>query len=259
MKAIILCGGFATRLEPITKFVPKPLLPIGGKPILDYILTDLSADGLDEIDIHISTNHKFYDQFDYYLDHRKEKLKRSNIRVCKEPSTHNGNKFGAIKGILHTINTFGIDDDVIIIAGDNFYDFTLKGCINDFMKDRQLTICVHPVGSFEEAKRFGVVEMEGDFIKAFHEKPPEPVSKLISTGIYLIPREYIRLVHKYIEDKNNPDAPGFFIQWLVNNGTNIKGYKTSGKWFDIGTLATYEEVFKLYEKDAALPQRNAST
>lgn len=250
-KAIILCGGYAVRLEPITKFIPKPLLPIGGKPILDYIINDLNGDGLDEIDIHISTNHKFFDQFDYYLAHRREKLKRSNIRVCKEPSTHNGNKFGAIKGILHTIDHFKIDDDVIIIAGDNFYDFTLKDCIKEFMDKRALTICVHPVDSFDDAKRFGVVEMDGDFIKAFHEKPQQPVSKLISTGIYLIPKESLHMVRKYLDDKNNPDAPGFFIQWLVENNVKIVGYQTSGKWFDIGTLATYEEVFKLYEGSAA--------
>jgi glucose-1-phosphate thymidylyltransferase len=251
MQAIILCGGYAVRLEPLTKFIPKPLLPIGGKPVLDYIITDLSGEALDEIDILISTNHKFYDQFNYYLEHKKEKMKRFNLRICKEPSTHNGNKFGAIKGILYTLEHFKIDDDIIIIAGDNFYDFSLKECIKQFMQKREFTICIHPVATFEEARRFGVVETENDHIKTFHEKPEHPVSKLISTGIYLIPKEDLPLVKKYIDDKNNPDAPGFFIQWLIQNKVKIRGYKTSGRWFDIGTVATYEEVYKMYEGEAA--------
>jgi glucose-1-phosphate thymidylyltransferase len=250
MKAIILCGGYAVRLEPLTKFIPKPLLPIGGKPVLDHILMDLTGEGLDEIDILISANHKFYNQFEYYLEHKRGLLKRQNIKICKEPSTHNNNKFGAIKGILYTIEHFKINDDILIIAGDNFYDFSLKDCIKQFTAKREATICIYPVATLEEAKRFGVVEMDDGHIRTFQEKPEHPASKLISTGIYLIPREDLPMIKKYIDDKNNPDAPGFFIQWLIQNKVSIRGYKTSGRWFDIGTVATYEEVYRMYEDKA---------
>ncbi len=167
MDALILCGGFATRLEPITLFVPKPLLPIHGKPIVDHIV-----DGIEELEINryvLSTNRKFSDQFDYWKSNRKNPGDR--IEIVVEPSMHNGEKFGAIKGINYTIEKAGLDDDVLIVAGDNYYNFGLDKVIEEFNKHRKVTIAVHDIKSTQEASRFGVVQMNGDRVIGFEEKP----------------------------------------------------------------------------------------
>ncbi|MCL5440736.1 MAG: nucleotidyltransferase family protein [Candidatus Marsarchaeota archaeon] len=252
MKAIILCGGFAVRLEPITKFIPKPLLPIGGIPLLEYIINDLHIiSGLENdniSNIYVSTNHKFHDQFQHFVETHHVHFENSKVEVIAEPTTSNANKFGAIKGILYAIEEAGIDDDLIIIAGDNFYDFSLREIIKKFKLYRRPVVCLHKVDSKEYAKRFGVVEVEGGKIRSFEEKPENPKSTLISTGIYIFPKEMLYLFKKYIQDKNNPDAPGFFIQWLINNKVEIYGIENDGMWFDIGNVEIYGEVFELYKQ-----------
>ncbi|MDE1860872.1 MAG: nucleotidyltransferase family protein [Candidatus Micrarchaeota archaeon] len=247
MDALILCGGFATRLEPITLFVPKPLLPIGGRPIVDYIIENVA--NIDEINsIVFSTNQKFYDQFEYWLEHKKANGVTNKIKLVVEPAMHEGEKFGAVKGISYTIEKAKLKDDLMIIAGDNFYNFKLDKMLSYFKKTRKPTIALHNIKSREEARRFGVVALDGDRVTGFEEKPQNPKSTLISTGIYIFPKESLGLFKEYVSDGNNPDAPGYFMQWLLK-GTEVKGVVHDEEWFDIGTLETYSEVFNKYLKE----------
>lgn len=245
MKAIILCGGFATRLEPVTKFLPKPLLPIGGRPVIDYIIRDLEAMGIR--DIYISTNEKFADQFEHTLaaGHYKD----SEVHVIKEPTQHNDHKFGAIKGILYAVEQAGITEDFVVVAGDNFYDLSISEGIEKFKNTGKPIICLYQVESKEHAKRFGVVEVAGDRLMSFEEKPENPKTQLVSTGIYIFHKGIIPHLKRYIEDKNNPDAPGHFIKWLIAQKIEILCFVVKGNWFDIGTIETYEQVFEKYRKD----------
>jgi Nucleoside-diphosphate-sugar pyrophosphorylase involved in lipopolysaccharide biosynthesis/translation initiation factor 2B, gamma/epsilon subunits (eIF-2Bgamma/eIF-2Bepsilon) len=206
MDSLILCGGFATRLEPITLFVPKPLLPIRGKPIVDYILENVSRNGVERIVI--STNKKFADQFMYWKTHREAVNGLHNrIEMVIEPTMHNGEKYGAIRGINHAIEKAHFGNDLLIIAGDNFYDFDLSALIRHFNATRRPTIAVYDVGSLEQAKRFGVVTVRGSRVVGFQEKPESPQSTLISTGIYIFPRETLKRFKEYLYDKNNPMPP----------------------------------------------------
>ncbi len=243
MEALILCGGFATRLEPMTLFIPKPLLPIGGKPIIDYILDDLSK--TDAKRVIISVNSKFRDQFEYWVKAKSRSYGKEIVMVV-EPTVHNGHKFGAIKGIHYAIEKAGIDDDLIIIAGDNFYTTSVSRAISQFEhSDKSPTICVHDVGSKEEARKFGVVELEGKRIKRFEEKPQEPKSSIISTAIYVYPKKMLQKFGEYLEEKNNSDAPGYFLQWLIKD-TEVHGVVNDGEWYDIGTLETYRKVYERF-------------
>ncbi len=243
MDAIILCGGFATRLEPITLFVPKPLLPIKGRPILDHIM-----EGMEKIEVNryvFSTNKKFYDQFKNWASCKGNH--EGKIELVVEPSMHHGEKFGAIKGIQYTIEKAGLNDDILIVAGDNFYNFGLSKMVEEFKKHRKVTIAVHDIKSVDEASRFGVVHMDGNRVVGFEEKPNSPKSSLISTGIYIIPKEIIGRVNEYVSDGNNPDAPGYFLQWLMGK-EEVYGVVYTQDWYDIGTVDTYKKVFDSYLK-----------
>ena len=176
--ALILCGGYAKRLEPITTYIPKPLLPIGGALMIDYILDGLTPNNFDRIIV--STNKKFEKQFRYWISHRKA-VKNVHIELVVEPTTHEGEKFGAIKGIDYTIKTLGLKDDLLIIAGDNFHNFDLSKLMAKSNGNRKITTALHNIKDIEEARRFGVVSLEGSIITEFEEKPQNPKSTLIST------------------------------------------------------------------------------
>jgi len=243
MKALILCGGFARRLEPIGEFIPKALLTLNGVPLIEYIMKDLENNGqIDEIII--STNRRFANQFEYWLKLKKGAGYRKEVRLVIEPSTNEKNKFGAVKGIAYDIEKAGIKDDLIIIAGDNFFTFNLSGLINRFSKLDKPAIIAYNLGSKEKAKRFGVVRLAKDgTIKEFEEKPEKPKSTLISTGIYFMPVQYLGKVKEYTSSVENADDIGNFIKWL-NAETRVRAIvPASGEWFDIGTLDGYREIF----------------
>ncbi|MDE1868862.1 MAG: nucleotidyltransferase family protein [Candidatus Micrarchaeota archaeon] len=244
MHAILMCGGFATRLEPITYFIPKPLLPIGvgGKPIIEYILDDVIASGIK--DVVITANSKFINHFEYWSKHRLDG-NGARIKFVVEKTMHNNEKFGQVKGISHAIEKAGIKDDIIVIAGDNLFDFSIKDIISHFERTKRPVVGLYDIKSKDLAKKLGVVEINGTKITAFAEKPPEPKSTLISTGIYVIPKEMLGKFNEYLGNGKNPDAIGHFIEWLITN-TEVEGHVYSGKWHDIGTLEIYRQVFDEY-------------
>ncbi|MDE1857008.1 MAG: nucleotidyltransferase family protein [Candidatus Micrarchaeota archaeon] len=238
MDAIILCGGFAKRLEPITRFIAKPLLPVGGRPLIDYIFDGLDGCGADRIIV--STNSKFADQFEYWL--RIKDGKRHMMIV--EPTAHNDEKFGAIRGIAYAIEKAGIDSDLMVINGDNFYSLDLKRMVERFKgSGRKPTVALYETDSMESLTKSGVVALDSEGnISEFEEKPKIPKSNLLSTGIYLYPRELLGTFKHYLSAGNHPDAPGYFIQWLIKT-EKVAGLKFSGEWYDIGTMESYQELF----------------
>ena len=211
MKVLILCGGFATRLDPITYFMPKSLLPIGvaGKPIVEYIIDDLVELGLR--DIILSTNSKFLGHFERWAKDISAK-QDVGISFVVENTFNNNEKFGSIKGIRYAIEKAKIDDDLLVIAGDNFYDFSIKGVIDDMKNYKKPVVGLFDIGSVEEAKKFGVVETKDNRISAFHEKPAEPKTTMISTGIYAIPRDMLGSFDDYLKGGNNTNVPGLFCK-----------------------------------------------
>ena len=241
MEAIILCGGFATRLEPITLFVPKPLLPIQGKPIIDNTMDKMRA--AKPRRVIISTNKKFSDQFEHWAISRGRISGTGKIEILVEPTLHNKEKFGAVKGIEFAIKKKRINDDLLIVAGDNFYKFDLLRMIKRFRELRKPVIALHDIKKKEEAKRFGVISMKNGIIAHFEEKPEKPKSTLISTGIYLFPKETLKMFEEYLSDSNNPDAPGYFLHWLINR-EKVYGITYNEEWYDIGTIDTYQKVFE---------------
>ncbi len=241
MKCLILAGGYATRLWPITKNKAKPLLPLGGKSILSYILDELES--IDQLDkIYVTTNERFQDTFNKYISERPESEKYELVIESQESEEE---KYGAVGGMINVIED-GPTDDYLIIGGDNYYSFQIQDFLNFALDKGSLANACYRVESLEEAKNYGIVDFDDDKkITSFQEKPEEPRSRMASTACYFLPEKRLKAFDEYVdywEGKVSKDQyldePGRFLEWMVNE-YDIYAYPFEGKWVDIGTRAGY--------------------
>lgn len=233
MKAVVLAGGYATRMWPITKHRPKMFLPIGESTVVDRIFAELEAD--DRIDeVFVSTNERFASDFEAHLaDGPFEKP-----RLSVEETSAEDEKFGVVGALAQLVDREGVDDDLLVIAGDNLISFAVSDFLDYFESTAEPTLAAYDVGSREKAKSYGLVELDGDRVVSFQEKPAEPNSTLVSIACYAFPREHLSLLPTYLADGNNPDEPGWFVQWLQEREPTY-AYTFEGAWYDIGTPESY--------------------
>ncbi len=238
MKSLILAGGYARRLAPITDFIAKPLLPIGGKPIIDRILDKIKEAEIGEIII--STNKYYEREFRYWMRCREE-----NIKLIIEPTKGEEEKFGAIAGINYAMDIMG-EDEYLVVAGDNLFDFSLRNLIDFYKRIGKTVIAIYDVGDLEKAKRYGVVKInKKNKIISLIEKPEKPDTTLISTATYVFPQGVKKRIEEYLSEKNNPDSPGYFISWLSKN-YGVYAYSFRGLWMDIGNIDEYRRAFSMF-------------
>lgn len=242
MKCIILAAGYATRLYPLTENFPKPLLEVGGKPILDWLIDDMSKTNLIDEYIVVS-NHKFASIFEDWASN-KTQLSTINYKlsVIDDGTSSNETRLGAVKDIQFAIEQLNLDDDLLVMAGDNLLDFSLSGFIN-FAQQKQAT-CVMRYYESNEARlhKTGVAEInEEGLILSMEEKPAEPKSHWCIPAFYYYTREDARLIKKGIEAGCGIDAPGSFIAWLCGQ-TRVFAWEMPGRRYDIGNLESYEAV-----------------
>ena len=238
MKCLILAAGYATRLYPLTENFPKPLLEVGGKPILDWLIDDMDQTGLIDEYIIIS-NHKFASIFEEWSNGR--------YTILDDGTSSNETRLGAVKDIQFAIEQLNLDDDLMVMAGDNLLDFSLSGFIH-YAKQKQAT-CVMRYYEVDEARlhKTGVAEINEDgLILSMEEKPAEPKSHWCVPAFYCYTREDARLIKKGIEAGCGTDAPGSFIAWLSTQ-TKVYTYEMPGHRYDIGNLASYEQVKQTYK------------
>ena len=238
MKCVILAAGYATRLYPLTENFPKPLLEVAGKPILDWLIDDMAQTGMVEEYIVIS-NHKFAHIFEEWAG---EKVKELKITVIDDGTTSNENRLGAVKDIQFAIEQLQLDDDLLVMAGDNLLDFSLGDFIR-YGKAKNAT-CVMRYYEADEARlhKTGVAEVaEDDRLMAMEEKPANPKSHWCVPAFYYYTREDSHLIKKGIESGCGTDAPGSFIAWLCGQ-TKVYAWEMPGRRYDIGNLESYEEV-----------------
>lgn len=244
MKALILAAGYGTRLYPLTLDQPKPLLKVGAQSIADHIVQNIFK--IDEInEILVVTNQKFSKHFENWA---KVKSDRVPIKVINDGTLSNETRLGAIGDINLVLTKEKIDEDVLIIAGDNLFDLDLA----DFVKFAKpkipgTTIAVRIVNDPQKIKKYGVITTDkNDLVIDFEEKPEKPKSNLAALCIYYFPKQKLSLVAKYLESKANKDAPGNYIAWLSKNDS-VYTYKFAGEWFDIGDIESYKLADKLYK------------
>jgi len=236
MKAVVLAGGYATRLWPVTRHRPKMLLPVGETTVIDTILSQLEADDRIE-DVFVSTNERFAEDFrEHVADTGFEKP-----QLSIEDTTDEDEKFGVVGALAQLVEREGIaDEDLLVIAGDNLISFDVADFVDFFEEAGTPTLAAYDVGSREKAKSYGLVELDGDRVVDFQEKPEDPPSTLVSIACYAFPAESVRF-SEYLSGGNNPDEPGWFIQWLVEHGA-VSAFTFDGAWYDIGTPESYLEA-----------------
>ncbi len=239
MKALILAAGYATRLYPLTLDQPKPLLQVGEKKIVEHIVSKLEK--LDVDTIYIITNDKFYGHF---CDWEKRFVSNKNIKIINDQTISNENRLGAIGDINYVVEQEKIDDDLLVIGGDNLFEDDLSGLINCF-NEKGSSILLNDVGDKELARLYGIVSLgeQGQIVK-FVEKPLEPESTLASTLIYLLQKEHLPLLAKSLE-LGQADRAGDFIKYLSEH-EKVFGLSLEGRWFDIGSMEQLKEAEEVY-------------
>lgn len=241
MKCLILAAGYATRLYPLTENFPKPLLKVGEKTILDWLVDDIDASSLVDEYIVIS-NHKFAEHFENWA-----KTKSMKITVLDDGTSSNETRLGAVKDILFAIDTLSLSDDLLIIAGDNVLDFSLVKFIN-YAKEKG-TSCVmrYFEESLQKLTKTGVLEIDNTArIVGMEEKPQNPKSHWCCPPFYFYKAEDAALIEEAINDGCGTDAPGSFVAWLSANRT-VHAMEMPGSRYDIGNLESYEQVQKEYK------------
>lgn len=233
MKALILAAGYATRLYPLTKEYPKPLLEVKGRPIINYIVDKLNAiSGVDEI--YIVTNRKFILNFRQW---RKSIKSPRKITLVDDLTKNNRDRLGAIGDINFVIKEQKIGEDLLVIGGDNLFSGSLKGFLDFSVKRRPaVSLGLYGLAQKKDASRYGVVKLDNrKKVISFEEKPRKPQSSLVAMCLYYIPKDHLSLVRQYIQNKktNRVDATGSYIAWLKDK-VDVYGYVFGGSWFDIG-------------------------
>lgn len=244
MKAIILAAGYATRLYPLTKDRPKALLPVGGRPILDYITDEIAAIG--EIDkLIVISNDLFFKNFKKWADEKQPGYPKEII-VINDNTTDDTNKLGAIGDLQYTINKLELDDDIVVIAGDNLFTYRLEDSYKIFKETYTDLILAKQIDDVNELRRMAVgILDENNVIVDMEEKPKNPKSDIAFFATYFYRKDTVKLIDKYLKEGNSPDAPGNFPAWLYTR-KKVLAHLFEGQCYDIGTFESYEEVQKLF-------------
>ncbi len=242
MTLIILAAGYAVRLQPLTSNTSKSLLPIGGRKMIDRILEKVLK-VKDISSIYIITNSKFFKNFSDWLKTYKHEKK---ISLICDGTTSNDNRLGAMRDLEFVIKEKSITGDILVVAGDNLFEFDLNNFLKFARKKGGVSIAVHDIGSSELAKNFGVVKIDAEKrIVGFEEKPENPKSTLVSTGIYYCPKDKIAFINEYVKMQNKLDAPGHYIGWLSKRD-QVYGFAFPEDWYDIGTMESYRKADEEY-------------
>lgn len=237
MKAVILAAGYATRLYPLTLDKPKALSPVSGKPILNYIIEKLEkVSDVDEI--FIVSNDKFYMNFVWWLSQNAFNKK---IEVMNDGTLSNETRLGGIGDLWFAIESKKINDDVLVISGDNLFDFNLQEMIDSFKNLNKTLVGIYDINDIEEVKKMSVVEIKNGKIISFEEKPKNPQVTISSIGIYIYTKEDLKKIGEYMKTDKPKDGPGYLVQDFCKN-CEVYSFVFKGRWFDIGSKETYDKV-----------------
>ncbi len=245
MNLLILAAGYATRLYPLTQNRAKPLLTVAGKPMVEWVLDNLRP--IAAIDkVYVVTNEKFAPQFQEWADDYRRNKAAVDFTIVNDGSTDDSNKRGAIGDIHFVLETQKIDDDLIVVAGDNLFSTSLRG-FGEFCGDMQAPVtAVYDVKTRELASKYNAIKLDQNRkIIHFEEKPEEPESTISGIALYYYPRPTLSMIKRYIAEGNNPDQPGRLIQWLYPR-TPVYAWDVPGLWFDVGDLDSYEEANRVF-------------
>ena len=245
MQVLILAAGYGTRLYPLTLNVPKPLLPCSGKPIINFLLDKVKGfKGLKNVIV--ITNNKFTTNFAEWA--KENKGFPVPLFVLSDGTNTPDDRLGAMGDIRFVLEKNLVTDDLLVMGGDNLFDYSLEEYKKTAEKNRpHTTIGLYDIHDQEAAKRFGIVEADktGRVI-SFEEKPKKPRSTLTAMCLYYFPKESLSLVSDFLKETKKIDRAGDYIEWLSRNHA-VFGFTFTGRWFDIGSLESYREAEKVFK------------
>ena len=240
MKCLILAAGYATRLYPLTENFPKPLLKVGEKTILDWLVDDIDTLGMVDEYIVIS-NHKYAAHFNAWAGKKPQK-----VTVVDDGTSTNETRLGAVKDIQLAIDILGLDDEMLVIAGDNVLDFSLTKFISYAREKKTSCVMRYYESDITRLRKSGVAQVdENDRVICLEEKPDEPMANWCTPPFYFYTREDARLVKAGIEAGCGTDAPGSYIAWLSRQ-TTVHSMEMPGSRYDIGNPESYKQVQETY-------------
>lgn len=244
MKSLVLAAGYATRLYPLTKNFPKPLLEVGGVTILDRLIQKI--DQVPEITQHIIvTNETFSNHFNEWKDQSDY---NKEIVILNDGTTSNDNRLGAVKDILFAIEQLAIDEDLLVLAGDNVLTFSLADFIAYAQEKQSSCITCHEEESLDALRKTGVLESNEDFeVLSIQEKPQNPPSHWAVPPFYYYHQKDLPFIKKAIEEGCDFDAPGNLAAWLCQK-TKMYAWPINGKRYDVGDIKAYEYVQEVFKK-----------
>ncbi len=242
MKAVILCAGFGSKLYPITDDRPKQLLPVGDRPILDRIVDRLHP--IHQLDqVYVVTNERFYPHFQSWFDEQEHEL---DLELVNDGSSTQSERLGAIRDIEYVIEEKNIQEDLLVIAGDNLLEFELTDFVS-FFEEHGTAVGITEMGE-REVDSYSIVETAEDHrVIDFQEKPAAPRQSTISIGLYLFKHQHLIKIQEYLDGDRNPDEPGYLIQWL-HRQVPVYGFRFDGPWYDIGDITSYNEANAYFEQ-----------
>jgi glucose-1-phosphate thymidylyltransferase len=244
MNVLILAAGYATRLYPLTLNKAKPLLVVGGKPIIEWLVDNLS--GIPDLEtIYIVTNDKFAADFQTWSQSYQKRHPEFKFRIINDGSTSDEDKLGAIGDINFVVTQENLSEtSLLIAAGDNLFTNSLADFV-EYAWNTDVTIAAYDVGDSEAIKKYGNVSVDADgILTRFEEKPQKPQGTLAAIALYYYSPAVLSLLKTYLSAGNNPDQPGRFVQWLYTRKP-VKTFQIKGRWLDIGSKETLENADKI--------------
>lgn len=249
MKAVLLAAGYGTRLRPLTDDRPKQLLPLGGRPMLDWVLDRIEE--VEEVDaIHLVTNSRFAPEFARWAEPR-------GVSVLDDGTTSNDDRLGAVGDLRLVIEREGLTGEELLVLGDDLFEFPLPAYAAWWRGKPQPASAapLYDLGDLELATHYGIARIDDeDRILSVVEKPSDPASSLAATLTYLLPPAHVDLVSTYLEEGQNPDNAGSFLAWLARRD-RVYGYRFAGRWYDIGNHAQLLDADNWLRGLTGLPER----
>ena len=247
MNVLILAAGYATRLYPLTLKKAKPLLEVAGKPMIEWVLDNL-APVPDVETVYVVTNNKFARDFQSWSEQYQERGSKLQFKIINDGSNDDSDKLGAIGDINLVLERENLaSTDLVVVAGDNLFSEPLTE-FAAHARGSEATLATYDVGDLEAIKKYSAITTdENGVITSFEEKPAQPKSTLTGIALYYFARATVPLFKTYIDEGNNPDQPGRFIQWLYTRKA-VKTFQINGTWFDIGSKETLEQANEIFRQ-----------
>ena len=246
MNAILLCAGFATRMEPLTKDFPKALLDVGGKPVIDHLIGQiLDFRGLDSI--RIITNARFFKHFLAWGETRRGAITERGIslHIINDGIARAEDRLGAAGDLGFAVKALLRNDGSLVAAGDNIFRFPLEPYWDEFLSGDKSYVLALPTEDTPKLRKTGVLELDSDNrVLAFHEKPENPPSNFACPALYFLKPETLDLIHEYLSSPDARDEIGYFISYLAKHDV-IYAFRAEGEAIDIGTIESYERAKRI--------------